>query len=268
MRKHTFYSAILAVFVLSVVVSPIYGQNTTGTTIYNLSIIAPYEGDLVCTEINRTYRINCDIDEESEAFSDLCREVSFEYTVRFISSLEVNDTQENTLFIYDYMDRVVDQRAWDFMPGETKEVDFSIPFVCPATLAKEINFDTCSVFLDQYVGDTSPLMFTLALGTRDCHNDLRNVTANFISCQDKVGEIDKDRVTLRDQVVERTIDVEDCFDNLNDPGGLCDQRITTEKAETATCLEEKQNLVDPLFMYIAILFILVSGILVAKEWMW
>lgn len=254
-----------------------FATNHTNASVYNITRIAPFSESFVCSAINDTYLITAEVNLTNITIGNQSYnaivvnntpQLGIEYDVEFASSVQPNKTQINALFIHDYEGRTVQQRDWSFVPGETQEIRFKIPFFCPADLTPQINFQTCSQFFDEFINKDEPLLFTLATGTRQCQDELGNRTAAFVAAQDKIRELDNERVTLRAELTQKEEANKLLIDDLTDPTGSCGLRLADEKNITSTCQREKSTLVSGWWMWACIFFIILTGISFLKQFVW
>lgn len=274
---------ILTILFAALLASVAAADNQTNATITNIERYAPFNEFLQCQSnashynvtglINITqYNVSTNITIGNQTYQVILANVSpqigLQYDVEFASSIAPNGTQVNVLFIHNFDGQTVQQRDWSFKPGETQSVNFKLPFTCPADLTPQINFQTCSAFFDSYISKDEPLLFTLATGTRQCQEELANRTAQYTSCQNEARLLDNDRTTLRAEVTQKEEANKACLNDLNQPYGSCYLRILDERNNTSGCLKQKSELVPAYWQWLAMLFIILTGIIFLKQFVW
>lgn len=258
-----------------VVMGAVHAQANAST--FSINRYAPFNETIICTTVNDTYVIQAfvnvtNITFANQTFEAVCSgrpQLGVDYEIEFASSSSPNKTQVNAFFIHDYTGATVQQRDWSFLPVETSEIRFKLPFTCPVDLTPQINFKTCSAFFQDFITTEEPLLFTLASGTIQCQDELSNTTAEFLSAKEILGQC---QVQKAEEISKNTIlsqDFEKCQDELTEPAGSCFQRILLEKNATARLEANIRNeLVPSYWMWIAIVFIVVAGISFIRTLTW
>ena len=272
---------VVMLFLLTIGVSLAQSNQTnqTNQTIVEIIRTAPFQENLTCQAANDVYKVIglanvTNITIGNVTYTAICtpqQTVGLRYDVEFASRLETNKTQTNILFIHDYTGATIQQRDWSFpegTQGETSEIRLNLPFTCPNILAANINLNTCTAFFDQYLTDKQPLLFTLAGITKSATEELTNKTAELIACQNEKTEIDKQRAEEVGKNSRINEDFEACQDNLFEPSGSCYQRILLEQNSTSSCEIKKSELVPSYWMWISIIFIIMTLTLFARQFMW